>query len=381
MTDFGWPAWFHLSPESLSAYGQWGLAAVLFAESFFLPVPPEPLLVPLLLADPGHARRYALICTVASTLGGWLGHQIGSYAGRPLLLRFARPQRVARVEGMFARWGAWAVAIASFTPIPYKVFTIAAGVFRMNVAAFLLASLLSRGARFFLEAALVVRWGGDALQLLSRMFEPGALAVAVGAAGLAWVAARTARSGCGFARAARIPLAHGRTGVAASLLVSGVVFVKLAEDLRERGLGPFDARITRWLQAPAGPAMDAAMRGITALGSPFVLVPLVAVVAVYLFRREHAVRAAVLLSAASAGAWVADELLKLAFHRARPTWRFRWVIPAAAAVLVLLIAWSRVYLGVHYPSDVAAGIAAGGVWLTGAIMVLERMSTAVDPRV
>lgn len=126
---------------------------------------------------PSKSFYYALITSIGSMLGGVFGYFLGVRAGRPLLIRFVKGRNFDRLEGMFRRYGGWAVAIAGFTPIPYKVFTIAAGVFRIDLITFFIAVLLSRSARFFLEAALVVSMGEKAPELIDRILGPGSFLV------------------------------------------------------------------------------------------------------------------------------------------------------------------------------------------------------------
>lgn len=156
--------------EFFSNYGSLGLAILSFIESSFFPIPPDVLLIPMALANPDQALWYATIVSVASVIGGIFGYFIGVFAGRPLLARLVSAERMLKIQGLFQRYGGWAVAIAGFTPIPYKIFTIAAGVFRINKVTFILASALSRGARFFLEALLIIAIGEKAIALLENYF-------------------------------------------------------------------------------------------------------------------------------------------------------------------------------------------------------------------
>ncbi|TSE27880.1 YqaA family protein [Tepidimonas aquatica] len=146
------------------------LAALSFAESSFFPVPPDVMLAPMALANPQQAWRLAWLTTWTSVLGGLAGYLIGWLAMasiEPWLLasRYAAPYQQAMT--WFQTWGVWAVFIAGFSPIPYKVFTIAAGALAMPLLPFTLASLVGRGARFFLVAALM-RWGGARMEPLLR---------------------------------------------------------------------------------------------------------------------------------------------------------------------------------------------------------------------
>ena len=137
----------------------WALAAVSFVESSFFPIPPDILLIPMVLAAPTRAWRIAAVCTIASVLGGLFGYAIGYFlyesAGLPILEFYGQTARFDSFSAAYNQWGAWIVAGAGITPFPYKVITIASGVTHLDPVVFIVASILSRGARFFLTAALL----------------------------------------------------------------------------------------------------------------------------------------------------------------------------------------------------------------------------------
>ncbi len=153
-----------------SPYGLLALFAIALAESSFFPVPPDGLLIALCLASPETAFLYALVCAVGSVLGGALGYLIGLKGGRPLLKRWFKSEKVRLVEDYYHRWDVWAVGVAGFTPIPYKVFTISAGVFDLNFSRFILTSIVSRSARFFLVALLFYFFGETLRDLFEKYF-------------------------------------------------------------------------------------------------------------------------------------------------------------------------------------------------------------------
>lgn len=155
---------------SAHPHAKWYLGGLSFAESSFFPVPPDVLLAPMTLARPRQGPYFALITTIASVLGGVAGYAIGYFALEaitPLLHRFDYWGSYLKVREWFETWGFWAVLAAGFSPIPYKLFTIAAGTMGMPVPAFVLASLVGRGSRFFLVAYLVM-WGGPPVQAKLR---------------------------------------------------------------------------------------------------------------------------------------------------------------------------------------------------------------------
>jgi membrane protein YqaA with SNARE-associated domain len=144
----------------------WYLVGLSFAESSFFPVPPDVMLAPMCLARPERAMRFALITSLASVIGGLAGYAIGYFAidlAEPLIRDLGYWENYQRVQEWFGHWGFWAVFIAGFSPIPYKLFTIAAGAMGMPLAGFVLASVTGRSARFFLVAGLI-RWGGPAME-------------------------------------------------------------------------------------------------------------------------------------------------------------------------------------------------------------------------
>jgi len=143
-----------------------------FAESSFFPLPPDVMLAPMSLSQPKRALFFALLTTVASVLGGVLGYMIGLYAidwVMPWLQNSVYGGSFIRVQSWFEQWGVWAVFLAGFSPIPYKVFTIASGAFGLVFLPFVVASILGRGARFFLVAGLI-GWGGERLDRLIRQY-------------------------------------------------------------------------------------------------------------------------------------------------------------------------------------------------------------------
>jgi membrane protein YqaA with SNARE-associated domain len=141
----------------------WVLAAVAFIESSVFPVPPDVLIIPMVLAARGQAWRIAAVATVASVVGGGLGYLIGAALfetlGRPLLEFYGQMASFDEFRRIYDEWGAWIVAGAGFTPFPYKVVTIASGVADLDPVTFMAASAVSRGARFFLVAALLWKFG------------------------------------------------------------------------------------------------------------------------------------------------------------------------------------------------------------------------------
>jgi membrane protein YqaA with SNARE-associated domain len=150
----------------------WFLGGLSFAESSFFPIPPDVMLAPMVLAKPRSAWRLATITTVASVLGGMAGFVIGMFALdiiEPVLRDWGKWETYEHARDWFAEWGIWAVFIAGFSPIPYKIFTIAAGAMSMAFVPFVIASAVGRGARFFLVAGLIA-WGGPKFEAKLREY-------------------------------------------------------------------------------------------------------------------------------------------------------------------------------------------------------------------
>ena len=134
-------------------------------ESFFILPPPDILLIAMDLANPQKALYYAFVCTLASAVGGAIGYFIGLFGGRPVFdfIFKSKKDKLEAVEKMYSEYGSFAVFFSAFTPIPYKVFTIASGILKMNFGKFFIASFLGRGARFFL-VSLVLMFFGEAVK-------------------------------------------------------------------------------------------------------------------------------------------------------------------------------------------------------------------------
>ncbi len=158
------------------------LIAVAFAESSFFPVPPDALLVPMVLARRERWWRYAAWCTTASVVGGMLGYAIGSLlydtVGHWIARLYGYGQGIETFRGAYAAYGAWIILLKGLTPIPYKLVTIASGFAGYNFGLFVVLSIVTRGLRFFLEAALLARYGESIRGFLDRRLETVALASA-----------------------------------------------------------------------------------------------------------------------------------------------------------------------------------------------------------
>jgi len=162
----------HVITWSRHPHAPWYLGGLSFAESSFFPIPPDVMLAPMVLAERERAWKLALITTVASVAGGLAGFLIGALAidwVSPWLERLGYMDKFVLARDWFTDWGFWAILIAGFSPIPYKIFTIAAGAMSMALVPFALASVVGRGARFFLVAGLIY-WGGETFERNLRRY-------------------------------------------------------------------------------------------------------------------------------------------------------------------------------------------------------------------
>jgi membrane protein YqaA with SNARE-associated domain len=150
------------SPQAL-----WWLALVSFVESSFFPIPPDAMLIPMVVAKPSRAWAIAAVCTIASVAGGFLGYAIGYYFfetwGAAIIKFYGLDASFEAMRQQFNDWGVWIILAKGLTPIPYKIVTIASGAFHFDLGIFAAASVATRGARFFAEAALL-RWFGSPIR-------------------------------------------------------------------------------------------------------------------------------------------------------------------------------------------------------------------------
>ena len=148
------------------------LFAVSFAESSFFPIPPDVMIIPMVLADRTRAWRIAMICTIASVLGAILGYAIGALLydsiGKPMMDFYGYGAKFETFTAHYKEWGAWIVAGAALTPFPFKVITIASGVASLDPLTFIVSAVLARGARFYAVAALLWRFGEPIRAFIER---------------------------------------------------------------------------------------------------------------------------------------------------------------------------------------------------------------------
>ncbi len=156
-------------------HAAWALFIIAFTESSFFPIPPDVLLIAMAVSVPAKALRYALICSAGSVLGGVFGYFIGwaffEAIGQPILQFYGAMGHYAQVQQLYNEHAFWAILAAGFTPIPYKVFTIAAGTFEVSIWTLIGASIIGRSARFFLVAGLFYFFGAPIKKFIDKYFE------------------------------------------------------------------------------------------------------------------------------------------------------------------------------------------------------------------
>lgn len=158
--------------QAASPYALWILALVAFVESSIFPIPPDILLIPMVLAMRNRAWLLAAICTIASVTGGMAGYAIGAFlyesVGQPILEVYGKLEKFESFQAMYNEWGAWIVMMGGLTPFPYKVITIASGVTDLNIVTFTLFSVIARGLRFFFIAWLLWQFGAPIKAFIER---------------------------------------------------------------------------------------------------------------------------------------------------------------------------------------------------------------------
>jgi membrane protein YqaA with SNARE-associated domain len=178
----------HLTALSNHRYSIWLLAAIAFADSSFLPVPPDLLLVPMILTRPERTLWLFVVCTVASSLGAALGYLIGhglwSVIGAPLVEFYGYEHLFAAYQQLVHDWGFWFIIAKAFTPIPFKIAAIAAGIAAMPFLSFMVAAILGRALHFAMVGALLVFFGARILALAARYERPFAVVSVVVLLGL-----------------------------------------------------------------------------------------------------------------------------------------------------------------------------------------------------
>lgn len=179
--------------DIIQQYGLIGLIIVSFTESFISPILPDILLIPMALAEPEKAIYYSAIATAASSIGGIIGYLAGKRFGLPIIQKFIPQKHIDRIGNWITKYGVWAIILASLAPIPYKFVSISAGVFRLNMTLFVIASIIGRSKRFLLEGILIYYFGPQAIELMKNFSDNMLIALGVIAV-VVWGAVKFKRS-------------------------------------------------------------------------------------------------------------------------------------------------------------------------------------------
>ncbi len=154
--------------------GIWALFLIAVAESSFFPIPPDVFLVALCVGASQKSFRFALVCSIGSVIGGAIGYGLGygfmGTLGQPILEMYGLQEKYVTVQELYRQYEAWAVGAAGFTPLPYKLFTITAGAFKIHFPTFIFMSIVARSARFFLVAGLIYKFGAPVQYFVKKYF-------------------------------------------------------------------------------------------------------------------------------------------------------------------------------------------------------------------
>lgn len=414
--------------ELVQNYGIAGLIAVSFAESSFFPIPPDILLIPMSLVNRKLSILYAFITTAASVLGGMFGHILGKKFGKPLLRKLFKENSINKVRNYFDKYGGWAIAVAGFTPIPYKIFTISAGAFNVRMSTLILASIIGRGGRFFLEGILIFLFGDTAKYLIENYFEIITISITVLLVIFYYIwkklksKKRVKNTGIvvflkdKYNKLYRLFIKHIGydksmlyffTGICLSL-ISLFIFFELVED--SMGKLQMDIYAANFFLSIRTNFLTSLFKTITSTGNfLFIFIMTITIMFVLLFIKKR--KDSLFFGFGIVGIWLFNEVLKLIFKRPRPsglhlvtahgysfpsghsmifmgfslfviyylirnlksTWK-RSVLSLILIIYSIMVGLSRVYLGVHYLSDVLAGWIAAVLWALTWIIIYRILN-------
>lgn len=417
--------------QFVQAYGIAGLIAVSFAESSFFPIPPDVLLIPMAFMNKNLALLYALLTTVSSVIGGIFGHFLGKKFGKPFLKKLFKEESINKVENYFDKYGGWSIAVAGFTPIPYKIFTISAGAFNVRISTLIAASIFGRGARFFLEGLIILFFGDTAKYLISNYFE--VITVAITAVLILgyyiWKKLKNRdkvkSTGIMISIKEKYNKIYSKmynfavkyikynksmiyflVGICLSL-ISLFTFLEIVDRYLDIGKFGIDSVISAFFTEMRSPVLTGVIKVVTSSGN-FTFILVISIIIMLLLIRKKKKKEALFYSLSITGIWLFNEILKSIFKRPRPigihlvnvtdysfpsahamvfmgfsllivyyiienvkSIGMRIVLSMLMILYALLVGLSRVYLGVHYFSDVFAGWMAAVLWVSVMIMIYK----------
>ncbi|GFR34227.1 phosphatase PAP2 family protein [Thermobrachium celere] len=408
------------------SYGILGLIVLAFAESSFFPIPPDVVLIPMCLMDKSMSLIYALSTTLSSVAGGVFGYYIGKRFGKPILKKLFKEDKIDKVGYYFDKYGGWSIVIAGFTPIPYKIFTIAAGVFNVNFITFVTASLIGRGMRFFLEGILIFYMGDSAKYFITNYFEYITIGVALLLIvfyglfrylkkknllklNLAVYKNKIYSKLNYFHKKYRIvdqTAFYVYTSIVLSFF-SLFVFLELTEDNFIHKDYSLDIYILQLVLSIRNNVLTKIFKGITVLGN-YEWIIAFTVLVMALMIRDNRKKFSAFFGLNITLVWLFNELLKVLFKRPRPDLIYRLVdargysypsghamisltfalilvyylnerdfkyisIKFTVIILALIIGISRIYLGVHYFTDVLAGWSVAIIYSTTSILIYKNV--------
>ncbi|SEG00393.1 undecaprenyl-diphosphatase [Caloramator fervidus] len=406
----------------VNSFGILGLIVISFVESSFFPIPPDVILLPMMYLNKKMAFFYAFITALFSVLGGVFGYFLGSKFG-DIFSKFFDNSKIKRVEVYFKKYGGWAVLIAGFTPIPYKIFTISAGIFKIPKRIFIIASFIGRFSRFILEAFLVI-FLKDADKFIRNNFEYLTIGVTLIFI-MFFYAYKTVIRYRHFEKfIIKIKNLNiwlklkviDRVGfyTLTMFILSIFILMLMFEFIEDHGFNLFlyyDLKIYEYFIFFRNPALNFVFKVITSIGNFESMLILTLVISIILMKQNKK-DISIYFVINIFLVWIFNEFLKYLFKRPRPI-MYRLIeakgysfpsghamvcltfmlficfilenefnvksrlIKSTLVILALLIGFSRVYLGVHYFSDVIAGWIVAIIYFISAVIVWKNLKGGV----
>ncbi|WP_054870977.1 phosphatase PAP2 family protein [Caloranaerobacter sp. TR13] len=411
--------------QIIQRYGVVGLAVLSFAESSFFPIPPDVLLIPMALMNRKFALFYALVTTISSVFGGIFGHIMGRRFGKPLLKRFIKNEKLNKVQEYFEKYGVRAIVVAGFTPVPYKVFTLSSGAFNVKIVSLVIASIIGRGARFFLEGFFIFLFGDTSKYYLENYFEFITVAVAtlyvliyyiwnkkksIEKVGNTEVLINIKRI---FNKLRIFTLKYNKYDETVRYFLISIlslfIFSAMIEDYLTIGNWKFDALAFSYVYSIRNTILNNVFKMLSITGnfiSVMLITLIISFILIYFKKRNDAI----FFSLNTLVGWGLNQILKIIFKRPRLSglWlvkasgysfpsghamvfmgfsflliyyvfnyiknkKFAVAISTFIFIYSIFVGLSRIYVGVHYLSDILAGWIAGTFWASSSIVIYKGL--------